>query len=83
MSYKADRYRRQDRPRRRRGRNRHHLTPRSVGGRNEPSNILLFDIERHCEWHHLFKNRTLDQVIDLLIRVKRAKNYRPEVTHDP
>ena len=56
-----------------RKRNRHHLIPKSRGGNKIQSNLLLIDMEKHCAWHILWKNRTLDEVIELLIRVKRAK----------
>lgn len=55
------------------GRNRHHLVPKSRGGSNHPSNLLLIDIEKHREWHRIFGNKTLSEVIDLLIRLEKAK----------
>lgn len=54
-------------------RNRHHLHPRSRGGGALESNLLLMDMRRHNMWHQLFDNLTLDEVIELLIRVRRAK----------
>jgi hypothetical protein len=54
-------------------RNRHHLRPRSRGGKKHKANMLLIDIERHKAWHTLFGNHTLDEVLGLLLRVKRAK----------
>lgn len=59
--------------RNKRKRNRHHLKPKSRGGDKTQDNLLLIDIERHLAWHNLWGNRTLDEVIALLIRVKRAK----------
>jgi len=53
--------------------NRHHLTPRSRGGSSLESNLLWIDIERHRAWHAVFGNMTLDEVISLLKRVRRAK----------
>lgn len=55
------------------GRNRHHLHPKSRGGSNLLSNLLLIDIERHKAWHAMFGNATADEVLDLLTRVVRAK----------
>jgi len=46
-----------------RGRNHHHLTPRSRGGKSNPGNLLLINIEKHKCWHCLFKLRTLKEVI--------------------
>ena len=56
--------------------NRHHLTPRSRGGKSTESNLLEMDYSRHCAWHLLFKNLTLDEIIALLLRVKQMKIRR-------
>ncbi len=56
--------------------NRHHLLPRSSGGNGMPNNLLLIDIEKHQAWHKLFKNRHLDEVIEMLIRLKQLKGWR-------
>ena len=55
------------------GRNRHHLVPKSRGGNARPGNLLLIDIEKHRCWHQLFGLRTIDEVIELLLRVRRFK----------
>lgn len=57
-----------------RPRNRHHLIPRSRGGSRSPRNLLYIDQELHVRWHAVFKNKTLDEVIALLERVRRAKS---------
>lgn len=57
-------------------RNKHHLVPRSRGGRNDVANLLLIDYERHVYWHRVFGNMTISEVIELLLRVKRAKERR-------
>jgi len=54
-------------------RNHHHLIPKCRGGGMNRRNLLLISVTTHCEWHRVFKNLTLDEVIDLLIRVRRAK----------
>lgn len=54
-------------------RNKHHLIPKCRGGEKILSNLLLIDIERHNAWHALWGTRTLDEVIELLLRVKHAK----------
>jgi hypothetical protein len=51
----------------------HHLTPRSRGGKSIGSNLIDFDAYRHSAWHLLFKNLTLDEVIDLLVRLRDYK----------
>ena len=56
------------------GQNKHHLTPRSRGGLSVPSNLLRLDIEKHDCWHKIFGNRTLDEVIRVLQRLKEVKH---------
>src|SRR2546423_7515175 len=58
--------------------NNHHLTPRSRQGENGKSNLLRLKADRHFYWHQLFRKpngreRTLEEVIALLLRVHRAK----------
>ena len=54
--------------------NRHHLRPKSRKGGNEKSNIAIFHIDRHENWHRVFGNKTLDEIIELLIRFRDIKN---------
>lgn len=58
------------------GRNKHHLRPRSRGGTSVKSNLLLIRTDVHRNLHLVFGNRTLEEIIELLIRVKRAKDYQ-------
>lgn len=51
----------------------HHLQPRVRGGKDVKSNLLELDAYRHAAWHLLFKELTLDEVIDLLKRLKGIK----------
>ena len=53
--------------------NRHHLVPRSRQGSDAMQNLLRLDRDIHANWHKVFGNRTLDEVIRLLTRIKRAK----------
>lgn len=62
--------------RKNRKRNKHHLIPKSRGGQKLTSNLLLIDMEKHCAWHKLWGNRTLDEVIELLLRVRLAKKHQ-------
>lgn len=62
--------------RRFRWRNKHHLTPKSRGGTRHYRNMLLIDGHTHRKWHIVFGNRTLEEVIALLIRVQRAKRHQ-------
>jgi hypothetical protein len=57
----------------RRWRNRHHLVPKSRGGSMSRRNLLYVDGNVHRRWHEVFGNRTLEEVIALLLRVQRAK----------
>ena len=59
-------------------RNKHHLVPKSRGGDNHKSNLLLIDMTRHLYWHKIFGNQTLTEVIRLLKRVDRAKRRLSE-----
>lgn len=54
-------------------RNRHHLLNKINGGLSTKQNLLWIKIERHRCWHLLFDNLNIEEVIQLLIRVKRAK----------
>ena len=54
-------------------RNKHHILPRSREGGNERENIVLLRIERHESWHLLFGDKTIEEVIGLLLRVHRIK----------
>jgi hypothetical protein len=58
------------------GRNHHHLVPKSRGGKSNKRNLLLMDIEKHRQWHVLFGDKTLEEVIALLKRIKRIKSGR-------
>jgi hypothetical protein len=56
-----------------RGRNYHHLTAKSRGGRYNDSNLLLIARDKHDIWHRLFGLLSLEEVINLLIRLSRMK----------
>lgn len=56
--------------------NKHHLLNKCKGGKNEEWNIAVLYIERHQYWHKIFGNKSLEEVIDLLIRLKRIKDYQ-------
>lgn len=53
--------------------NRHHLKPRSRGGSDRTYNIIKLDAYRHDAYHLLFGNLTIDEVIELLIRLRDKK----------
>lgn len=58
------------------GRNLHHLIPKSRGGVDTNSNLLLIGIEKHEAWHKLWGTRTVGEVLCLLERVVRAKEHQ-------
>jgi hypothetical protein len=66
-------YNRRNRKHPRAGRNLHHLTPRSRGGKNTDDNLLLIDVEKHEYWHKIFGLKTLEETIALLIRLSKMK----------
>ena len=55
------------------GRNFHHLINKINGGENSKDNLLLLKVKRHFYWHRLFGSKSLEEVIELLFRVHRAK----------
>jgi len=59
-----------------RKRDKHHLIPKSRGGADIPNNTILIDIDKHRCWHTLFGNLTIDEVIELLQRLKRMKEVK-------
>ena len=71
--------RRHNRPRKK-GRGYHHLKARSRGGDDTNANLLLIRLARHDDWHKVFGRLDLDEVIELLIRLRMMKRRR-EVKH--
>lgn len=51
----------------------HHLRPRSQGGSDRRHNKISLDAYRHDTWHLLFGNNTIDEVIELLKRLRDIK----------
>ena len=51
----------------------HHLIPKSRGGKSNPRNLLLITMEKHRCWHLLFGNRTLHETIALLQKLEKLK----------
>jgi len=62
--------------------NKHHLRPKSRGGSKVQSNLILIDMERHNAWHILWGNRTLDEIIELLIRLREIKKSQSYEVHN-
>ena len=56
-------------------RNRHHLTNRVNNGPTRKENLLYIDMEKHNLLHIIFKNLDLYEIIILLIRTARMKQY--------
>jgi len=62
--------------------NEHHLVPKVCGGKANPQNLITLDISRHVCWHFLFGNLTIDEVIEMLERLKRCqKNRKGKIPH--
>ena len=55
------------------GLNRHHWVNKSRGGKTSKKNISWLKVEKHRAWHILFKNLSLDEVIELLTRLRNIK----------
>jgi hypothetical protein len=60
-------------PRERKYKTKHHLTPKCRGGGNEASNLLTLWNDKHELFHMLFGKKTLPEIIALLKRVQRMK----------
>ena len=63
-------------------RNRHHIRAKARARgkmwRDHRSNLLLIDVERHEAWHTLFGLLDINEAIELLTRVQRAKKAQRE-----
>lgn len=53
--------------------NKHHDLAKSRKGSNRPSNIFLWDINKHRAFHFLFGNRTLEEAAEFLRHMKELK----------
>lgn len=54
---------------------RHHLVPKSRGGNGSDSNLLRMKwYQHHTQWHMLFGNLSLDEIITCLQRIARMKH---------
>ena len=51
----------------------HHLRPKSRGGSDRRYNKITLDAYRHDAYHLLFGNLSLDEVIELLTRLRDKK----------
>lgn len=56
--------------------NHHHLIPRSRSGSSLDSNLILIKIIRHNNWHKLWGNRTLKEIIKLLKNLQKSKRFK-------
>lgn len=52
---------------------RHHIINKVDGGSNNTANLLLMDEEKEKAFHKLFKNLTLEEAGNLLLRTARMK----------
>lgn len=62
---------------------RHHIYPKSRHGdlkhyysHQELETTIKIYHEKHIQWHTLFGNMTIDEVIELLVRVKRLSKRK-------
>lgn len=51
----------------------HHIVNRVNSGPSLPFNLLMFDSEREKAWHFLFKNKSFEEVAELLLRTVKIK----------
>jgi len=69
------------RKRKERRQTRHHLTAKSNQGNNHKSNIILMWRNRHSYFHSLFGNRSLEEIINVLLRLKKFKDQQGRGKH--
>jgi len=55
---------------------RHHLCPKSRGGKDNQENIFILWNQKHEAWHILFGNRTIPEIIEILKRIEEARCVR-------
>lgn len=48
-------------------RSRHHIKPKSRGGKNNLENIIGLDVVKHRAYHTLFGNQTPDEIVEELV----------------
>ena len=60
------------------GQSKHHQRARSRKGNGTINNIIWLHVESHEAYHVLFGNRDLAETIELLSRIKRAKENQKE-----
>lgn len=50
------------------GKNRHHIIPSSrENGTDTEDNIVYINVDKHAKYHHLFGNRTPDEIVNYLV----------------
>lgn len=50
----------------RRGLTRHHIKPRSRGGADDDSNLVILDRDFHFAWHECFRNMTNEEIMTFI-----------------
>lgn len=58
---------------------RHHLTAKCRNGSNHRSNLLNLWWHHHQAIHTLFGNRTLEEIIEVLLRLKKFKDRQGRI----
>jgi hypothetical protein len=54
----------------------HHRKPRSIGGKNDPRNVILLPHVKHEAWHLLFANHTAEQIAEEINRLYLDPAFR-------
>jgi len=49
------------------GKNRHHIICKSRGGSDNDNNIAIIDVIKHRKYHHLFRNRNPEEIVEYLV----------------
>ena len=45
----------------------HHIIPRSRGGKDSLENIAIVNAKKHNAYHELFYNKTPDEIVEFLV----------------
>lgn len=54
---------------------RHHRHPQSLGGTDEPNNIIMVPVTKHRAWHTLFNNLPPEQIAKTISETWISTDY--------
>lgn len=54
----------------------HHITNKCRGGHSNKSNLILLEENREKAWHFIFKDKSFEEVAELLLRICKIKGRK-------